>query len=485
MENRSLTRRLLGNASVYGIGIIVTRFGYLLLLPLVWQRLGPEDLGRVSVAQMVATLLGPIMTLNLHDSVQRCYFEWDETCRGQNLWTIWSITLAFGITFVLAIDLLCPVVWPLLIKQVAYAPIGRLVLWTTLCNTLTLLPWTLYRLQEQTRRYSLMTIGSFCTMTALVVVFLYVFAWGINGYLLGLLINAFLWCLIHSSYMWKEVTVQFRRECIPPALAYSLPTVPAAILDTCGTVFDRYFLDKHAPLDAIGRYSVAFQWSSILMTINTAMKASWLPLVFQMISERTDGREQLARLGTVYVGVFSIFALGLATLSEDVIAFIAPSNLQSSARLIPLFILGLFMQGMATGLGRGLDVSKRNGLTLVTSAVGVVASFLSMALLIPPFGIAGAVLGFVITSGVRSFLQIGLAMYVFPRPMHWTKLITITLVGVLGYFTCRVLSTDNHLVSFMIKLPLVGVCAIIVITTTVGLQSPLRFIKAVVVGKPA
>jgi len=482
VKQGALASRLLGNASVYGFGLFVTRFGFFLLLPFVWQKLDAEDLGKISVSQMAANFLGPVMTLNLYDAIQRSYFEWNERDRRENLWTLWIVSVVFGIGFVSAFDWVGSDLWPLVVSQVTYGPPVRIILWTALFNNLTMIPMAVYRVQEKTRLYALVSIGSFCTMALLVMVLLYVFNWGVIGYLTGMLINAIVWCLIQSALLIREIRPRFRSECIRPALAYCLPTVPAGIMDSCGSVFDRFFLDKHVPLAAIGRYAVAFQWTSVLYTINRALKISWIPLTFRIVCERPDGREQLGRLGTLYVGVFSVFVLAVAILSSDLIDLIAPAELRQAATFVPWFALGFFLHGLTTGLGRGLDIAKRNDLTLAIACVGLIINFVTMAWLVPSYGVQGALAAYLLTTLVRTVLQIALAMRVYPRPLHWANLLCVLLIFAAGFCLGPMIATDHVALNLLLKSALVAACAFGVAVLLAGFKKPIRVAREVLMG---
>ena len=473
---RSLSKRLFRNAGAYSFGVAVTRFGYFLALPLVWNNLSTEDLGVLSLAQIIGVFVVPILTLNLSASGQRIFFEWSEDVREENYWTLWLLSALFGLMVVCALELIGQKLLGILIEKIEYRPYCRIVVWTQLFVGLTQFPLNRYRLLERLKVYNICTIGAFLTLITFVLMALFFWDAGLKGYLLALMFNAALWLVIHFILAYRRCKPRLRLECIRPSLAYSLPTIPSEILDTCGSVFDRYFLDKHVSLGKIGIYGVAHQVATVLSSVNAALKASFVPLVFREASERDDLHQELGKLGLKYVSVFSIFALGVAVFGGDVLVQLAPERLHASAELIPVFVLGMFLMGVSTGMGRGIDLAKKNHLSIVVSILSVCISIGSLFYLVPRYGIVGAAAGFSLTIGVRTSLQIFFAMNLYPRVAEWPRFGAIVAVNLLTYFASRWIVSDGFLIRMLLKGVLFSGSLALVVSVSFGWRNIWKFI---------
>ena len=85
LSKQQLLGRMFSNAGIYGVAIVLTRIGGLLLLPFYWQKLEPADFGVIGLAQMVTLFLSPVLSLGLYDAVQRLFHKWSDEARPRHL----------------------------------------------------------------------------------------------------------------------------------------------------------------------------------------------------------------------------------------------------------------------------------------------------------------------------------------------------------------------------------------------------------------
>ena len=433
LSKQQLLGRLFSNAGVYGLAIMLTRIGGLLLLPLYWQKLELVDFGIIGLAQLVTVALGPMLSLGLYDAAQRLYNEWSEEERPRHLAALWSVSLVFSATICLCLYFLGTHLFSILISKVAFSPYIELTIWIAFFSNLSLIPLTVMRAREDLMHFSGVAIGMFATQAVAILLFLFVFGWKAEGYLAGMLTCGFLWGIYFVVFMLRECRFPWRCHHLMEPLRYSLPTVPASIMEGVGSIFDRYFLDKVAPLGVIGLYSLGNQLGGTVTSFNQILKAAWIPLIIRVTIERDDRRMILGRFSLYYVAAMTVPSLGVALLSKELIELLSSDRFSGVYPFIPYFVLIYYLQSAGTAMGRGLDLAKKTIYNPIVPLVGILVNFIGMYLLVPSFGVWGAVAAFLITTFVSVVTHIGLACLFYPRPLFLWSLLKINLIAIVFF----------------------------------------------------
>ena len=451
LNRKQLLGRLYANASVYGVGIILVRAGSILLLPLYWLRLEPADYGVIGLSQAVVLFLAPVLGIGLYDAVQRLYYDWNAEERPHYLTAVWVGTIAVSLAICGLLDALGTALFALVFEQVTFDPYLRIAIWTAFATNLSMLPLTLLRVREHLRHYTLIVFGQFLTQTGITLYLIFFMDMGVVGYLLGALISAMLWGGYFIVHMLREARWPFRRAHFAEPLRYALPIVPAALLDGLNTVIDRYFLDKFVGLQQIGLYALAHQFGQGFNVFNQIMKNSWFPFIYRVSSERDDAPHVLAKFSLYYLAVLALPALGIALLSRELILFFGDEKYFGIYEYIPAFVLFYYMHAIANSFGRGLDLAKRMAYTPLIQIVGLAVGIISMWLLIPRFGLWGAVSAMLMANLVRTTLLIGLAHHFYPRPLLVGPMLRLAIIIAITYVFGNAIATGSVVTDAFLK----------------------------------
>jgi len=478
LSKQQLLGRMFSNAGIYGIGIILTRLGGLLLLPIYWQKLDPTDFGIIGLAQIVTIFLSPVLSLGLYDAVQRLFFEWKTEARPHHLAALWVTSVALSLLLCLALQVFGAPLSAVVLSQVPFSPYVEITIWTAFMANLGLFPLTLMRVREELRKFTFVTVGSFVTQAALILVFVYVLEMKALGYLLGVLINGALWSGYYVHFMVREIRLPFRLAHLFEPLRYSLPTVPASVLEGVGSIFDRVFLDKYVALGVIGLYNLGNQFGSALNSFNQIIKSSWVPLIFRVISDRSDGPAILGRFSLYYIAAMAVPALAIALLSKELIELFGSERYAGIYPFVPFFVLIYYLQAVGTAMGRGIDLAKKTIYSPIVPLVALVANFTGMWLLIPRYGVWGAIAAFLITTVLRIGTHIGLALYFYPRPIFFWRLMSLFAVVMLTFLAGNQIGTGNLAADAGLKLITIFVGMLVVAWTALDRDKALLFLKS-------
>jgi len=452
LRRAQLLARLFSNASVYGLGTLLTRACGILLLPVYWIKLTPAEFGLIGLCQALLVFLGPILSLGLNDAMQRFYYDWSPAQRPQHLGALWLSTCAFGLMCCLLLDFFGRHVFALLFTQVSFDPFLRITLWSAFAINISLIPLTVLRVREEICSFTLVTVAAFAIQASLALWFLFRMELGVTGYLLAALISNGLVAVYAALRMLREVRLTLNWSGLRDPLRYALPLVPASVMEGLSTTLDRIVLDKFVGLTQIGLYNIGNQFGSALNMFNQILKSAWVPFVFRAASERTDGPAVLGKFSVYYIAALCVPALAIALLSRDFVMVAGDARYHGVYSFVPAFVLLYLVQGSGTALGRGIDIAKKTGWALVVPAVSVIVGATTLYVLVPTFGVWGAVAAALITAVVRTGTHVFLAVRFYPRPLHLGALMRLVAITFCAFLVGHFLARDNLAADVAMKL---------------------------------
>ena len=211
----------------------------------------------------------------------------------------------------------------------------------------------------------------------------------------------------------------------------------------------------------VGAYAVAYRLIYMLFLMFNLVGIAIFPASARLFEE---GREEFLRLAQQALGVVILIsvpaAVGLALVAAEVIRLVFGSAfdtsiglLQMLAILVAFFPLGMMMQNL-------LDCADRQVMTLNTEAVGVVCGLIAHSVLIPLFGLKGAV----VASILSEVAVVGTAAYGTRDIIRWPRLAGRFAIALLGSAALAALFFLLPTVSgFILIVPAVAVYAAVVL----------------------
>lgn len=464
----NLAYRFFSNASIYGIGSVLVRFGSFLVLPLYWGVLTPEDFGRIATVQIITQLLLSILDLGLSGSLQRHFFEWKKEERVHHLAAIWSCSLGFSLLICLVLSGLAPSLGSLF-EQGLDNSLVYFGIWTAFFQNFGVLPISLFRIREQMKLFSLISIGQFVVQTGATLFCLFILNLGFRGYLWGTFLGSILFGISCLVYIYRQVQFPWKWWHLRDVLRYALPTMPAAVLEGVSSTMDRFFLQKYVPLSELGIYSLARQFGQIYNFFVGMLKNSWVPLTYRIVVERPDDAPKvLSKMGTYYLLVLVVPAALVAVLAQDVIILFNRPEYFQIGPYIPWFVLAVFITGFGHIHGRGLDLAKKTQYNWLMYAGQLIVNVVGLVLLAPRYGAWGAVASVVAANFARELIQITLAYYFYPRPVDLRALLSTLVIQSVSIAICLSLPIENPWVAVPVKIIIVASFSLLNVAVALG-----------------
>ncbi len=384
-------KRLVTSGAAYQAAGLLASLLALITLPLYTRSLSTEDYGYAETLLTFVILGSILLRAGVGEALVRFWFDDEDEQRRLELARATTGFVAVGSTAALVAGLLLsgPLSELLLgTRDRALMAAGLLGLWAF---TNLEVAYALLRVEERRRQYLLASLSNVVLTVGLTVTLVVGLDEGAVGYVLGnyaasTVVLLGLWWTLRDRV--SLIPSQARARLAAP-LAFGLPTVPAEATVFLLNVVDRAYLLRVESPAAAGVYAVSVKLATAVIVAVRAFQAAWPPLAYS-VSDPDEARRLYAFVTTMYVLVTGATVVALSLLSRQVVDLLAGPDFASAHEALPWLALGWALYGLnlvfVTIAGRA-KVTTRN---FPAAVAGVVVNVVTMVLLVPPLGVAGA-----------------------------------------------------------------------------------------------
>jgi len=391
--------KLFNNSLIFAIGSLGTKLIIFFLVPLYTYYLTTSEFGMVDLFTTTTTLLIPIFTLSIFDSVFR--FVMDKNYDKQAVLINSVVVIIVGFTLLLLI-------YPILINIL---PFGDFIFYFYLLLLVQTINTTLnqfIRAKGLVRLFAINGIINALIILICNILFLVIYQFGITGYLISLIIAnvgsslfVFIGGKIRQDFNTKKISIKLMKE----MLLYSIPLIPNSLMWWIMSLSDRYMIIFYIGLSANGLYAIATKVPSVLNILNSIFFQAW-----QMSAiEETESKGK----SLFYSNVFNIFSMVMLVSTSLLLAhikfvfeLILADNYIESWRYVPFLLLATVFASFSGFLGVNYIAAKKTSGVFKTSVIGAIINIVANIILIPQIGINGAAMGTMLSFAVVWLLRI-------------------------------------------------------------------------------
>jgi O-antigen/teichoic acid export membrane protein len=387
----STLRRLLTTAFAYQISDLVSKPLAILLLPVYTRHLTRADYGTAELIGSIVVFASIVARLGIGEAFVRFHYEQLDS-GGRDALARRSVRtlLAISTTVFICVALWAEPISRLILGEsdAAIIRIAALGLWAF--SNLELAQ-SLLRVEERAREYALFSIAN-VLITVSLTVWLVVFAGkGANGLLFGNYAASAV--VLVALWFWERERLRAKpgeATAMGTLLRFGLPTVPADASVFALNVIDRAWLfHGKGGASAAGLYSLAIKLSGGMIALARGFQYAWPPLAYSVKDDREAAR-LYAAVTTWYAAVTGMAVASLVLLGRWVVRLLAAPEFYAAHEALPWVALGWAMYGLfhlLVAVGGRAKVTTRN---FPAALIGLAANLGLLALLVGPFGIAGA-----------------------------------------------------------------------------------------------
>lgn len=438
MSIREQLKRLSGESLVYGLGQVGGKAVNLLLVPLLTRVLLRQQYGVADLVISYSASALLVLVCGMDAALAR--FFYDEPDREARIRMV-STSLAFRLVVGFSVS---AVLW-LLADPLANGVLGGGVYAKYLRIGAAALPFTLLtlfandvlRVTFQPWKFIALNVTQTLLVGGLTVWLVLGRHLGVAGVLYGKLAGDAIAAVIGLVLCRHSLAPRFSRTTLRRMFSYGAPLVPVAFAYGVIGFADRYFLQRSAPLDAVGDYAVAMKFFAVVTLGVSAFQLAFGPFAFARAKD-PDAPRLYARVFALYVAVASLGALIAGLFAPGIVALLATRDYAGAARPAMWLSFAAIAQGAYYVAALGINLSLRTSLLGWTAGGAALVAVAANAILTPRFGAEGAAaatfLGY-LSSVVLAYL---VAQRVHPLPYRGARLAALFAVAVaLGLAAAR------------------------------------------------
>lgn len=387
-------------SAVYIFGNLLEKTSQFLLIPLYTRLLSTEEFGFYSAALAFTSVLIPLLDLGISSSLIRFIHEYSDSPNRLLRYLKLSFWQRLSSSFISSV--LCAVLlyysWNFFFRQKPASP--AIVLWIVLLplgTTITEFVCAYYRATYQAVLFVIGKVGQTLLQSILTVIVLFFVSKSTVGIIAaqatGACVGAFCIALvfyIRTVYPARKLAVNLQD--IKYNLAYGVPLIPHQIGNWLRTASDRVIMSKYAPMSDVGLYQLASSVANVIGALIMCLDMVYEPLYYRIRrNQKTAYISTVQSYNSFHLVMMGLLCLAIMLFSGELITIIAPPAYAGAAKIAPLVIAAIYLQGQYTLVVKPLFYHKKTKvipfLTLLPAAAGVLANFL----LLPHFGLMAVV----------------------------------------------------------------------------------------------
>ncbi|MCI9594436.1 MAG: oligosaccharide flippase family protein [Lachnospiraceae bacterium] len=435
MNQSDRDKNLLKNIVLFGISSFGTRLIYFFLIPLYTSNLSTGDYGAVDLINIVISLITPILTVGIAESVLRFTIIMPEKRES-----ILDCSLIVLMADMLILGAGIGLIWKF--NRIELEPIYYIFLMLSfLLNTLYQIFCNFFRGADQAG--CMMAAGMLNAAVTCIsnIVFLAHMGLGVRGYLCAMLLGVFIADVFFILQIRRRKLYSFGgkridRLMFKSMIDYGKPLILNGISWWINNSLDRVIIVGILDTAANGIYAVSYKIPSILSVFQTIFNQAWTVSAIQEYGS-DDKDSYYSKMYKVYeAGMFLICSLLLLLNMFLAKLLYAKDFFTAWHYTIPLMIaalagaMSIFMSSIFCAVGDTKTVG-------MTTLVGAIVNLGLNLLLIPKIGLLGAAVATVISNIVIWFMRrIKSEMYIRldTRPVReLTCFILVVIQGTLAY----------------------------------------------------
>ena len=449
---------LLTHSSIYGLGTVTSRLVAFLLLPLYTRYLTPKDYGILELIDITTGTIALVVSLGIIRSMSRFYYD-EKDLNNRNIVVSTSYVVYASIAILCSFFLFSftDFIAEISLKSRSYGNFFTISFISMLLGGLIDIGVMYLRLIKKSYIYISITISRLFILIFLNILLIAHFRMGVLGILYSSLITRTLFSVIITTAIVYRTGLVFSLKLARDLLKFSLPLIPANILNWLVNKSDRYFILYYISVGDTGIYALAQKLGSAIHSLITrSFLMTFGPRRFEIINRNPENTPHiLNKIFTYYTFIMVFIGLSLSVLVPEILRLMTTPKFYAAGPLVPLVVLSMVIFGLRYHFEFGILWSKKtqyyayiNGLT---SFINVGLNFL----LIPNFGIWGAVFASLIAITIHSILLYLISNRLYPIPFEFFRVLKMFSLACFFFAISIFISTSSIFIDIALKIGLI------------------------------
>ena len=383
-------------AALYALAVAGARGLGFVLLPVSTATLTPAEFARLDLLLSFGEIGGLLLGAGLVDTLYR--FAAAEGRRGAA--RVVGLGVALGAAGLLATLALAPfgAALPLPAPRAEVLLLGAAVALDVALGV----PLAWLRVEGRAGAYAASVLLRAVLHTALAALLL-VAGWGVAGVLAAAAAAALVAAIALLLPRAGAGEIAISPEGWGRLLAYGVPLTAGGLASFALGTADRWFLAPAVPAQALAQYALAAKLAMAAAFLTQPFELWWYPQRLSLLG-RPDGAARTARMVGLG-GALVLLAGGAAAVAGPaLIAWATPPAYHPAAAFVPWLALALALQSLGSLVNVGCYAGRTGSAPLAVNGAAALLAVALYALLIPAFGVAGAVAATIAAQAARLVL---------------------------------------------------------------------------------
>jgi len=387
----------LGNAGSKLIGFI--------MLPFYTKWLTVEEYGTSDNVLVYVGLLLAVVTLSISDSI--FIFPKDQELEKQKQY--FSSSLTYSILLLISTGILLFGIKEILISYNILHSITANIWYVYFLIIVIFLQTFLQQFSQSINKIKIYTIsGILLTFSTALLSFILIPKFGLDGFFAAQIVSyliAALYTLMHAGayryFSFKAIDRSRYQEMIK----YSIPLIPNAVMWWLVGSLNRPLMEEYLGIYTIGLFAVAYKLPSLIIALFSVVMVSWQISVIE--EHKKEDYEKF--YNGVFRLVFVILSFGvifLSITSKTLIGIIAAPKFIAAADYVPILSLSALFCSVSGLVGANFSATRESKYYFYSSVWGAAVAVIFNIILIPLWGLYGAVATIVLSHFVMALSRI-------------------------------------------------------------------------------
>ncbi|MCL9781312.1 oligosaccharide flippase family protein [Vibrio sp. S4M6] len=402
----------------FSLGPLGAAFFSFITMPITAWIFSIEDIGRLSIFQVIVTFSTLLFSMGLDQAYVREYHE------SKDKPALLKVTLlpGFCLLFIAASLLwILPFQWSEMVFSARDPSVSMLLVICLFCSFLSRFLSLTLRMEERAIAYSM------SQLTPKVVMLIFVTMYYLSSIKLDFseLASAFtasqvtvlVVLLFNTKKQWlSAIQSKLDKKYLIVILKFGTPLVFGAVAYWGLTALDRFVLRASSTFDELGLYSVSISFASAGVIIQSVFSTIWAPTVYKWAANGLENEKIEKVIDAVLFFVLILFSI--SGLLSWLVIYVLPEKYNSVQYIVISCIALPLLYALSEATVVGIGLKKKTIFAMMSSFIALVVNIVALYFFVPKYGAAGAAVSTAISFWVFLFLRTEFSArvwYSFPR----------------------------------------------------------------------
>lgn len=459
--------------SAFSIGPISAAALGFITLPIITWFFSAEDIGRISMLQVVTSFSVLLFCLGLDQAYVREYHEAEQKP------ALLKATLMPGFVLLLLVStvfMLVPGAVSIFLFDIDSAAISVLVVFCLLLSFISRFLSLVLRMQERGLAYSMsqaLPKALFLGVIGVYVLFSFDFDFYhlINAHIVSISAVTLIFAWNTRGELLASFVQKVNKEKLGAMLKFGLPLIMGGVAFWGLTAMDKLFLRGLSTFEELGIYSVAVSFAAAAIIFQQIFSTVWAPTVYKWAAEGVKP-EKIDQV-TEHVLAAVVFIFALAGLFSWVVSYLLPDTYDKVQYMLVACMAYPLLYTLSETTAVGIGLTRKSLYAMVASLVAAVVNLIGNYFLIPVYGAAGAAISTAIAFWIFLFLRTEFACRVW-RPLPRKKLYSTTLISLAAAIAFALVGEEHYWISICFWILMLLVWGFVFKRSLAGIRSLIR-----------